>query len=158
MPGTRYETGDVVATPDGRGVVAAVLTEDFDFPQPGGDGEYSAVAADDEHPAYVVGLESPGSAVYRASALEASEFDEGDSPSPDGDAETAIVEEDVSGLDELPEGWDRQSVLEYWASVGGSWEDCVEDATDDWNEEQKKQHCSAMKDTVLQTTRWRNRF
>lgn len=31
--GTRYDTGDAVATPDGRGVVAAVLTEDFGLPQ-----------------------------------------------------------------------------------------------------------------------------
>lgn len=64
---TRYEEGDVVATPDGRGVVAAVLTEQFYFPQEGGEDEYEQVSATSDQPAYVVGLESVGSAPYRAS-------------------------------------------------------------------------------------------
>ncbi len=153
--GTRYEEGDVVAAPDGRGVVAAVLAEDFEFPQ--GSEETVEVEAGDDRPAYVVGLESVGSAVYRASALEASGFDE-DPESTDGDAVTDVVDESVDGLDSLPEGWDRESVLEYWEGIGGSWEECVEDMRDEFEEDRAKAHCSAMKDEVLRTERWRNRF
>lgn len=156
---TRYEEGDVVATPDGRGIVAAVLTEQFYFPQEGGEDEYERVSATSDQPAYVVGLESVGSAPYRASALEASslEDDEG-TADVEGERLADVVNEEVNGLDSLPEGWDRESVLEYWEGVGGSWESCVEDMTDEFGEERAREHCSAMKDEVLRTERWRNRF
>lgn len=157
MTDTRYEEGDVVATPDGRGVVAAVLTGDFEFSQ--GEDEFADVSASDDQPAYVVGLESVGSAVYRAGALEASDLEDDDATRETED-ETLIdvVDEDVNGLDDLPEGWDRDSVLEYWSSIGGSWEECAEDMTDEFEEERAKEHCSAMKDEVVRTQRWRNRF
>ena len=155
---TRYAEGDEVATPDGRGVVAAALTDDFEFPQDGED-DYAAVEASDDRPAYVVGLEAVGSAVYRASSLEASDLEADDATeSTDGDALTDVVDEDVNGLDELPTGWDRDSVLEYWSSIGGSWEACTADLTDEFDEERARQLCSAMKDEVLRTQRWRNRF
>ena len=159
-PGTRYEEGAVVATPDGRGVVTAVLEDDFAFPQNGED-EYTEVSASGDSPVYVVGLESVGSAVYRASALETAELEGDDAdepPTTDGEAETEIVDEDVDALSDLPEGWDRESVLQYWSSIGGSWRDCVDEMTDELGEEQAKEHCSAMKDEVLRTQRWRNRF
>ncbi|WP_336344041.1 hypothetical protein [Halalkalicoccus ordinarius] len=156
---TRYEEGDVVATPDGRGVVADVLTEGFYFPLEGGEDEYEQVSATSDQPAYVVGLESVGSAPYRASALETTSFeDEDDTADVEGKRLASVVNEEVDGLDSLPEGWDRESVLEYWEGIGGSWEDCVEDMTDEFGEERAKQHCSAMKDEVLRTERWRNRF
>lgn len=83
----------------------------------------------DDSPAYV-GLEAVGSAVYRASALEASDLEDEDATEEtEGNAVTEIVDEDVNGLDDLPEGWDRDSVLEYWSSIGGSWEECTEDLT-----------------------------
>lgn len=154
---TEYETGDVVQTPDGRGVVAAILTDDFQFPQNGED-EYADVDAAPEKPAYVVGLETGGSAVYRASSLVSTTFDEDDLPEAEGEAITDQVNEEVNALDDLPQGWDRQSVLEYWSSVGGSWSECVEDLTDEFEEERAEEHCSAMKDEVLRTQRWRNRF
>ncbi|WP_255167701.1 hypothetical protein [Natrononativus amylolyticus] len=151
---TRYDEGDVVATPDGTGVVAAVLAEDFEFPR--GTDELTEVDASDDRPAYVVGLESVGSAVYRASALRSSSFDE--ETTVDGEALTELVDEEVDALDSLPEGWDRESVLEYWSSIGGSWESCVDDMSDEFEGERAKEHCSAMKDEVLRTERWRNRF
>ena len=155
--GTRYEEGDVVATPDGRGVVAAVLTESFEFPQNGD--RLAEVSASDDQPAYVVGLEAVGSAVYHASALETSDLEDEDATQEtDDEALTEIVDEDVSGLDSLPEGWDRDSVLEYWSSIGGTWESCVDDMTDEFEEERAKEHCSAMKDEVIRSERWRNRF
>ncbi|APW99903.1 hypothetical protein CHINAEXTREME_19950 [Halobiforma lacisalsi AJ5] len=164
MSDTRYEEGDQVAAPDGSGVVAAVLTDDFEFPQGGSDGDEGGedlvpVDASDDRPAYVVGLETVGSRVYRASALEKTDLeDEEATDATDGDALTDVVDEDVDALDGLPEGWDRDSVLEYWSSIGGSWESCVDDMTDEFDEERAKEHCSAMKDEVLRTTRWRNRF
>ncbi|ELY52308.1 hypothetical protein [Natronococcus jeotgali] len=155
--GTRYEEGDVVATPDGRGVVAAVLTESLEFPQEGD--ELADVSASDDQPAYVVGLETVGSAVYRASALETSDLEDEDATEEtDGESLTEVVDEDVDGLDGLPEGWDRDSVLEYWSSIGGSWESCVDDMTDEFGEDRAKEHCSAMKDEVIRSERWRNRF
>ena len=120
MASTRYDTGDVVATPDGRGVVAAVLTEQFYFPQEGGDDESEQVSAGADQPAYVVGLETVGSAPYRASTLEATDLETNDMPEVEGERLADIVNEDVSGLDDLPESWDRNSVLEYWEGVGGS--------------------------------------
>ncbi|ELY61062.1 hypothetical protein [Natronolimnohabitans innermongolicus] len=158
---TRYAEGDEVATSDGRGVVAAVLTGDVEFPQGGGEDDYADVSASDDQPAYVVGLEAVGSAIYRASALESSDLKDDDATrETDGEAETEVVDEDVDGLDGLPEGWDRDSVLEYWSSIGGTWEACVDDLADDeeFSEERAKEHCSAMKDEVVRTERWRNRF
>lgn len=132
--GTRYEEGDVVATPDGRGVVAAILTETFDFPREDDEDAYERVSATDDQPAYVVGLESVGSAPYRASALEASSLD-GEGESTEGERLADVIDEEVNGLDSLPEGWDRESVLEYWEGIGGSWEECVDDMEEELGED-----------------------
>lgn len=153
--GTRYDEGDVVATPDDRGVVAAVLTDNFEFPT--GEESETGVDASGDRPAYVVGLEAIGSAVYRAGVLEATDFD-ADDPTTDGDRVAGVLDEDVDGLDDLPEGWDRESVLEYWSSIGGTWESAVEDLADEFEEDRAKQLASAMKDELLRTERWRNRF
>ena len=56
--GTHYTEGNVVATPDGRGVVVAVLTDDFEFPQ--GDDDLTAVSTSSDQPAYVAALEQGG--------------------------------------------------------------------------------------------------
>lgn len=154
---TRYDEGDEVVTPDGPGVVTAVVTDDFAFPQDGED-EYTDVSASDDQPAHVVGLEAVGSAVYRANALEATDLEDDSHPDVSGEALTDLVDEDVNGLDDLPDGWDRDSVLEYWSSIGGSWEECVDDLQEEFEEERANQQCSAMKDEVLRTERWRNRF
>jgi hypothetical protein len=154
--GTRYEGGDVVATPDGRGVVVAVLTGSFEFPD-GGDGTIDVEGSDDS-PAHVVGLETGGSAVYRASALAATTLEEEDDDSTDGDRVAGILDEDVDGLDDLPEGWDRASVLSFWSSVGGTWEAAVEDLSDELGEERAERFAAAVKDELLRTERWRNRF
>ncbi|WIV66666.1 hypothetical protein [Natrialbaceae archaeon AArc-T1-2] len=155
MTDTRYDEGDVVATPDGRGVVAAVLTDDLEFPHAD---DAVDVSATTDRPAHVVGLETVGSAVYRASDLRLTSFEDDSPTTIDGEAETDIVDEDVNGWDGLPEGWDRESVLEYWSSIGGSWETCLADMTDEFEDERAREHCSAMKDEVLCTERWRNQF
>lgn len=154
---TRYDEGDVVATPDGRGVVAAVLTESFEFPQ--ADDATTSVDASTDRPGHVVGLETGGSAVYRVSGLEASSFDDGpERTDTDGERLTTVVDEPVDGLDDLPEGWDRESVLSFWSSVGGSWEAAVDDLREEFGEDRAKRFALAMKDEILRTERWRNRF
>jgi hypothetical protein len=153
---TRYTEGDVVATPDSRGVVAAVLTDDFEFPQ--GDDELTGVSASNDQPAYVVALEQSGSAAFRASALETASLEGDTAPDISGEALTEVVDEDVDGIDNYPPGWDYESILEYWNSIGGTWEDCAEDLADELGDDRARQLCSAMKDEALGTTRWRNRF
>ncbi|NGM69948.1 hypothetical protein G6M89_13160 [Natronolimnobius sp. AArcel1] len=48
--------------------------------------------------------------------------------------------------------------LEYWAAIGGTWEACTEDMTDELGKDRAKAHCSAMKDEVVRTQRWRTRI
>lgn len=153
---TSYMEGDVVGTPDGRGVIVDIFTDDFEFPQ--GTDELTSVTADDERPAYVVGLERGGSAVYRASALQRTDFETETWPEPSGSAETDVVNEHVDGFDEFPEGWDYESVYRYWHSIGGTWEDCVDNMVAEIGRERAEEHCSAMKDEILGTTRWRTRI
>lgn len=88
--------------------MAAVLTGAFEFPT--GEDELEDVEAGDDRPAHVVDLEAGGSAVYHASAIEAGSFDD-ESSSVDGEATTDVVDEDVTGLEEPPEWWDRESVV-----------------------------------------------
>lgn len=108
--GTPYEEGDVVATPDGRGVVLATRTEEFSFPQNGND--HADVAASPERPAYAVALEAGGSAVYRAPALETTTFGETQLPETRNERVTDVLIEDVDSGDCLPEGMDRGEALE----------------------------------------------
>jgi hypothetical protein len=97
--------------------------------------------------------------VYRASALKATDLEDDDATrETDGETLTEIVDEDVNRFDTLPEGWDRDSVLEFWSSIGGSWDACVEEMTDEFGEKRAKEHCSAVKNEVVRTERWRNRF
>lgn len=139
---TRYTEGDVVGTTDGRGVVIVVFTDEF-----------VTVSADDEQPAHVVGLERDGSAVYRASALQRTDFETDTWPEPSGTAETEVVNEHVSGFEKFPEGWDYKSVYQYWHSIGGTWEDRVDNMVDKIGRERAEEHCSAIKDEILGTTR-----
>lgn len=153
----QYSEGDIVATPDGVGVVLATLEDDFEFPT--GDDELSDVSASSDSPAYVVALAPGGSAPYRASSLESTSFDADDQPDPDGEALAEIVAENPDAFN-YPEGWDRQSLIKYWSSIGGDWESCVTDLedTDEFSEERAKRQCSSMKDELVGSERWRNRF
>lgn len=117
-PNQAYAEGDVVATPNGRGIVYAVRSDAFAFPL--GAGETTEIDASADQPAFVVALERGGSAPYRASALQAVSWD-ADKATTDGDALANIVNEDV-GVD-LPAGWDRQTLLQWWSSTGGTRQD-----------------------------------
>lgn len=153
---TPYESGDVVATPDGRGVVLAIQSEDFSFPQEGHD--HADVEASPERPAFVVALEEGGSATYRERALESTTFGETDLPEPESERVTDVVDEGVDSGDRLPEGMDRSEALEYWSDLGGSWSACVSDREDELGEQTAEAQCTAIKDLLAGTERWREHF
>lgn len=150
-----YESGDVVATTDGRGVVLAVLTDDFSFPQE--PQRHEDIEAAPERPAYVVALEEGGSAVYRESALETTTFGETQLPEVENERVVKPVEEDIDSQGDLPEGWDRREALEYWASVG-SWRACVDDRENELGERTAEAQCTAIKDLIAGTERWSEHF
>lgn len=66
------------------------------------------------------------------------------------------VDDPEVGFSDLPNGWDRISVLKAWQSLGMSFTTCVTKMTGDVRS--PKRWCAAMKDEVLGTERWRNRF
>lgn len=155
---TPYEAGDVVATPDGRGVVLATKVEDFSFPQePDGGDQHVDVEASPERPAYVVALEGGGSAGYRADALEATTFGETQLPEVPDERATEVVDEGVGSEGDLPEGMDRREALEYWASVG-SWKACVSDRANEFGQRTAEAQCTAIKDLLAGTERWHEHF
>lgn len=73
---TRYKEGDTVDTPEGAAVVAGVMTEDFESPDPSTDDDVIEVEASSDNPAYIVGLLEGGMAVFRASELDMISEDE----------------------------------------------------------------------------------
>lgn len=167
-----FDDGDVVASPDGKGVVAAEMRSDFRFPtgpkEDDGDSDSNTVevSADEDTPAYVVGFGGE-SAVYQASDLDSSRFidddeDVEDEPpeTTDGDAITPMVGEVDVDEDSLPDGWDTQSLLDFWASIGGSVDEAVNALQDErgFDEDSATRMAARMKDMVVGTERWRNRF
>jgi hypothetical protein len=150
-----HEPGDVVQVKgSGLGVVTATLTEEFAFPTP--DGDKRKVTATTGTPAYVVALADGGSAAYRGAGLTESAYD----PSPETDAMeyqiTPRINETPDG--DLPNGWDRETLLQWWSSIGGTWGSAVADLSDEHGEDQAERLASKMKDKVLATTRWRGEF
>lgn len=150
----RFQAGDVVATPMGTGVVAASLEEDFEFPTSDGMGEENVVEleASSESPVYVVGFGGESGA-FKAEDMEKTAFDE-EPEFHDGEALASIDELDVTE-DDLPDGWDIQSLLNFWADLG-DWEGCVSELQGELENPQRI--CSDRKSLVLGTERWRNRF
>lgn len=156
-----FDTGDVVATPQGRGVVSAEIRDTFEFPTGPGEGSENIeeITARQDMPAYVVGF-GGRSAVYRASSLDHSEFGDTDMPKQSsGKALATVSHVDVEESD-LPEGWTTQSLLDFWASVGGTWREAVTalEDTRNFSTEEAQQTASDYKTQILGTDRWRNRF
>jgi len=60
------------------------------------------------------------------------------------------------GFKRLPNGWNRKSVLQAWASLGGTWRTCVADMSGEIRS--PRQFCSKLKDEVLMTEKWRGKF
>lgn len=163
------EAGDAVSTPGGNGVVTEVLDEGIEFD---GD-EFDAGGV-------VVALASGGFEIYSASEVDASEwFDEDVDPEKLADAQTANVygdamsanvdlhapaftgflranEDPEVGFRTLPDGWTRKSVLQAWASLGGTFRSCRADMAGEIASPTR--FCAALKDEVLGTEEWRGKF
>lgn len=68
------------------------------------------------------------------------------------------VDDPEVGFSDLPDGWTRKSVLQAWASLGGQWRTCHAQMTKEMGPRMSKRFCSALKDEVLGTEQWRNKF
>lgn len=230
-----YELGQIVAVPDGNGIIAAVLTGEFGWP-----GDPDEVDEDDERvvsvdddeirmrateadPLYVVALESGGSVVAEPEEIstdasldrdgervdswkEMGEADEAElapiyaecaNPSDPREwtatkarlvrernaaaladyvegTDTSLKEIEQRDAEELlnipgvddpevgfasdPNGWDRTSYLDAWASVGGMWRTCYPRMIRHFGPNMAKRWCAALKDEILGTEEWRGDF
>lgn len=61
------------------------------------------------------------------------------------------------GFSKDPPGWDRSSYLKAWSTFKGKWRICFPRMTRHFGPRMAKRWCSALKDEVYQTTRWRVR-
>jgi hypothetical protein len=177
-----FSEGDLVEYDEEAGVVVEKYTSDFDWP--GGDGETTVEASSDE-PYYIVARESGGAKPMPPSELSSKDgkltdvdMDEADSASLArvyyrmGDPESLGefrdcydelanipgVDDPHTGFDSLPDGWDRSSVLQAYASLGGSWSSCNREMSTKKGPRFAKRWCSALKDEVLKTEEWRGGF
>lgn len=68
------------------------------------------------------------------------------------------VDDPHVGFDELPPGWNRKSVLQAWASLGGMWRTCYPRMIRVRGPRFATRWCAALKDEVLRTEEWRGKF
>ena len=68
------------------------------------------------------------------------------------------VDDPEVGFDELPNGWTRKSVIEAWVTVGATWRSCRARMLRHFGNRMAKKFCAVLKDELLGTERWRNRF
>ncbi|AGM11338.1 hypothetical protein M199_gp008 [Halogranum tailed virus 1] len=68
------------------------------------------------------------------------------------------VDDPEVGFASDPEGWTRKSYLQAWATVGATWRSCYARMLRHFGSRMSKRWCAALKDEVLGTERWRNRF
>lgn len=68
------------------------------------------------------------------------------------------VDDPGVGFDSDPNGWTRKSYLQAWATVGATWRSCRARMLRHFSNYMAKRWCAALKDEVLGTERWRNRF
>ena len=157
-----YAEGDPVDTPKGVGVIAGSYTETVSY-----DGE--TWEASPESPVYevVLATEDPPFWFFKASDLEAlDDISTGvESPEEDlaamGDRTNAASDDAASranlGFRSWPDWWEdadtpaRLIALDAWTSLGGTWRGCFAEIGD-------REICSAFKDEMYQTTKWRGGF
>lgn len=151
-----FDEGAEVETPDGLGVVTGVLTESVEF-----DGVTREASSDS--PLYVVALADGGFDFYTASDLTGGSIRvEGiDNPSSD-------LEEAASNVATNDERWDyppswresetpnRAILLKAWAGLGGRFTSCRREMAGEVSD--PSGFCASLKDRVLGTEKWRNRF
>jgi hypothetical protein len=68
------------------------------------------------------------------------------------------VDDPEVGFASDPRGWTRKSYLQAWATVGATWRSCYARMLRHFGPRMAKRWCAALKDEVLGTERWRNRF
>lgn len=68
------------------------------------------------------------------------------------------VDDPEVGFASDPNGWTRKSYLQAWATVGATWRSCRARMVRHFGNRMAKRWCAALKDEVLGTERWRNRF
>jgi hypothetical protein len=159
---TRYEAGDWVSTPDGKGLVDDAVQE----------GTVDGMAASSDSPVYaVIMLEEATVNFYRAGDLEAAESPDVDVDDPMSDIPEANSTEgtlkgwlDILGADptandwSMPPSWrksetpSRVILLDAWSSMGAQF-DCGGACC--MGELKSRRLCGAMKDEALGTTAWR---
>lgn len=232
----QFDLGQIVEVPDGVGIIAAFVEENFEYPAGSADRverieeededvETEEIEASEDNPVYIVALQEGGSVAVTGDEIETDaslEGDEGEDieswtevTDEGGAAELAPVydycddphsresledakrryihenyaaelgeyvdnnsatlatleempvEELVNirgvddphvGFDSLPEGWNRKSVLQAWASLGGMWRTCFARMVRTMGPNFAKRWCAALKDEVLRTEEWRGKF
>jgi len=68
------------------------------------------------------------------------------------------VDDPHVGFDELPPGWTRKSVLQAWASLGGTWRTAYARMIREMGPQMARRWVSALKDSTLRTEKWRKSF
>lgn len=100
-----FEDGDVVSTPDGKGVVSGTFDGNITWPPGSEEGE--TIEGSPDNPVYIVALVSGGSKPYRGEELESAEFD-----GPDvSDEDVQEVAQDVTEAS-LPSLYDKVDDVE----------------------------------------------
>jgi hypothetical protein len=159
---TRYEAGDWVDTPDGKGLVDDAVQE----------GTVDGMEASSDSPVYaVIMLDEATVNFYRAGDLEAAEGPDVDVDDPAADIPEAnsttgtlagwldILGADITANDwSMPPSWRKSSapsrviLLDAWSSMGAQF-DCGGACC--MGELKSERLCAAMKDEALGTERWR---
>lgn len=162
------DVGDIVRSPSGVGVVAGEIRSNFMFPETNeesGDEGLTEIEATQDRPAYVVGYVGKA-AVYRASDLNVLDVDgpdelrEVDKSASDGSDPIAVITGPGFNDDDWAEGWDKWSLMAFYADAGGDFDNIVREMTDefDWSENFANRMAGQAKDQLLGTKRWRDRF
>jgi hypothetical protein len=179
-----WSEGDIVEIdPGGTAVITSLMTENFDFPTSDGVQE---LEASEEKPIYVVGTEDGLRAVSEddiggegsfpdgpggkdaakdlaQNGEEASVYSKMDDPySIEELINIPGVDDPGVGWDDYPDSWKdakkpaRLILLDAWSSLGGTFTTCRADMAGEIS--RPSAFCASMKDEVLQTEAWRNRF
>lgn len=168
-----FKEGDVVTVDGSTGVIVSLMESNFKFPT--GEDEEEEVEASSDNPVYVVATAN-GALAVSEDELSSGSFDEDVDPKElANDGEMAGIYREmenphnlaellnIKGVDDpevgfstLPKGWTRKSVLQAWASLGGTFTSCRARMAGEVRSPTR--FCAALKDEVLQTEMWRNKF
>lgn len=179
-----FSEGDYVEHGEfGQGVIVSVMDESFEFPtESTEDPDMTTVDASSDDMTYVVALMSGGLSTASGDELDgigglngdgvdvtdpdeaASNIDNAELGSwyANKSSEELVrlpgVDDPGIGWDGLPDGWTRKSVLQAYASLGGTWRSGYAKMLTHFGPFAAKRLISSLKDEVYGTTHWRNRF